>query len=132
MTKHILFSPISGILVTNGKPIAGASVTRWYKGGFWGKEGSETVTTDATGSFSFPQVSFRSIIANILPHEAVITQKITAVVNGIETIIYYMVKRNYSYNGEYNGLALDFVFDPTEEPSFIGEDPSISVTLAKK
>jgi hypothetical protein len=68
--------------------IAGISVTRWFKGGFWGKEGSKTVPTDAAGSFRFPEVSFRSIIARLVPHEAMITQKITTAINGTEIIIY--------------------------------------------
>lgn len=130
MAKYILFSPVSGKIVIAGKPVAGATVRRWYKGGFSDKQGTDTVTTDAAGNFSFPEVSFSSIMASIIPHEAVVSQKMMATVNGVETIIYATVKRNYDSNGEFGGLALNFVFDPTAQPTFVGKDPGIRVTLA--
>jgi hypothetical protein len=130
MAKYVLFSPVTGKIVIAGKPVAGAAVTRWYKGGFSSKEGSETVKTDASGAFSFPEVTFSSIMAGILPHEAVVAQKMTVTIDGKETIIYYTTKRNYDTNGEFGGKVLNFTFDPTVEPTFIGKDPSIRVTLA--
>jgi hypothetical protein len=131
MAKYVLFSPVSGKIVVAGKPVAGVPVTRWYKGGFSNKEGTETVKTDASGGFSFAEVTFSSFMAGILPHEAVVTQKIMVTINGTETLIYLVVKRNYDRNGEYGGQPLNFVFDPTAQPTFVGEDPRISVTLAK-
>ncbi len=132
MAKYVLFSPVSGKVVLAGKPVAGATVKRWYRGGYSDKEGTETTTTDASGSFSFGQVTFSSIMAGFMPHEAVITQKIFVVINGSETLIYATVKRNYDVNGEYGGQALNFVFDPSAEPSFIGPSPGIRVTLSAR
>jgi hypothetical protein len=70
-------------------------------------------------------------MAGILPHVAVITQKILVQTNATQTLIYFAVKRNYDHNGEYGGQPLKFVFDPTVQPTFIGRDSSISVTLVK-
>lgn len=130
MAKYVLFSPVSGKIVISGKPVAGVTVKRWYKGGFSDKQGSDSATTDASGSFSFPEVTFSSIMAGIIPHEAVVTQKIMVTINGTETLIYLLVKRNYELNGEYGGLPLNFVFDPTVPPTFVGKEPRISATLA--
>ena len=65
-------------------------------------------------------------------HEAVITQKIFVVINGTETLVYATVKRNYDNNGEYGGQPLNFVFDPTAEPTFVGPSPGIRVTLSPR
>ena len=132
MAKYVLFSPVSGKVVLAGKPVAGATVKRWYRGGYSDKEGTETTTTDASGSFSFGQVTFSSIMAGFMPHEAVITQKIFVVINGTETLVYATVKRNYDNNGEYGGQPLNFVFDPTVEPTFVGPSPGIRVTLSPR
>ncbi len=130
MAKFVLFSPISGKIVVAGKPIAGVTVTRWYKGGFSDKQATETTQTDATGAFSFPEATFSSIMAGIIPHEAVVTQKMIVTIDGAETRIYSTVKRNYELNGEYGGQPLNFVFDPTATATFIGPDPGLRVTLA--
>jgi hypothetical protein len=132
MAKYVLFSPVSGKVVLAGKPVAGATVKRWYRGGYSDKEGTDTTSTDAAGNFSFGQVTFSSIMAGFMPHEAVITQKIFVVVNGAETLIYATVKRNYDNNGEYGGQALNFVFDPAAEPTFVGPSPGIRVTLSPR
>ncbi len=130
MTKYVLFSPVSARIVIAGKPVAGATVKRWYRGGFNDKESTDTVSTDASGNFSFPPATFSSIAAGFLPHEPVITQKMFVVINGTETLIYATIKRNYDNNGEYGGQQLSFVFDPTSEPTFVGPSPSIRATLS--
>ena len=130
MTNHILFSAVAGKIEITGKPVAGATVKRWYRGGYSDKESTET-TTDAAGNFSFAPATFSSIMASILPHEAVIAQKIFVEINGTETLIYATVKRNYDNNGEY-GQPLSFTFDPTAAPTFIGPSPGIRVTLAAR
>lgn len=129
MTKYVLFSPVSGKIVLADKPVAGATVKRWFRGGYSDKEGTDIAITDAAGNFSFATVTFSSFMAGILPHEAVIAQKMFVVIDGTETLIYATVKRNYDNNGEY-GQALSFVFDPTARPSFIGPSPGIRVTLS--
>jgi len=131
MAKYVLFSPVSGKIVLADKPVAGATVTRWYRGGFSDKEGTDITTTDADGNFSFAPATFSSIMASILPHEAVIAQKMFVVINGTETLIYATVKRNYDINGE-SGQALSFVFDPTAQPNFIGPSQGIRVTLSAR
>jgi hypothetical protein len=128
MAKYVVFSPITGKIVIAGKPATGVPVTRWYKRG--NDELADKTTTDSSGDFSFPEVSFRSLLTQFSPFEVVITQRMMVTINGVETRIYSTVKRNYDLNGEYAGKALNFVFDPTATPSFIGADPSIRVTLS--
>lgn len=130
MTMHVLFSPVSGRIVLAGKPVAGASVKRWFRGGFSDKEATDITTTDTSGNFSFPSVTSSSIIARFIPHEPSITQKIFVQISGTETLIYATVKRNYDNNGEFGGQPLNFVFDPTAEASFVGPSPTIRVTLS--
>jgi len=130
--KYVLFSPVNAKVVLAGKPVVSATVRRWYRGGYSDKEGTDTTTTDASGSFAFGLVTFSSIMAGFMPHEAVITQKIFVVINGTETLVYATVKRNYDLNGELGGQPLNFVFDPTAEPSLVGPSPGIRATLSAR
>ena len=132
MAKYVLFSPVSGKIFLAGKPVAGATVKRWYRGGYSDKEGTDTAITDTSGNFAFPEVTFSSLMAGLIPHEAVITQKMFVTINGTETLIYATVKRNYDSNGEYGGQPLNFAFDPAAEPSFVGPSPGIRVTLSSR
>ncbi len=118
--NYILFSPISWYIYVDKKPLSGITITRWYKWGFYSNEGKETVTTDTNGFFSFPDsVSIKSRILDIIPHEAVITQRMFVDYQGKEIQIYGTVKRDYNLNGEYGWKPLKFIFDPTQEISLV-------------
>lgn len=120
MANYVLFSPVSGRIVVAGKPLAGASVTRWYKGGFSDKEGTEITRTDSSGQFAFPVATFWSLMAGVVPHEPVVAQRMLVQIDGQEIQIYGTFKRNYELNGEFVGQPLNFVFDPTAEIRQVG------------
>ena len=101
--------------MVDNKPVQNISVSRWYKWGFYGTEKTETVSTDTAWYFSFPTVAMKSVLTWIIPHEAVITQRVFIPYNNEKVDIYGTVKRNYDMNGEYWGKALEFVFDPTQD-----------------
>lgn len=122
MAKYVLFSPVSGKVVVAGKPQGGVTVKRWYKGGYSGKEATDTTQTDASGQFSFPVVTFSSIMAGIVPHEPVITQRMFVVVDGQDVQVYGTVKHDYELNGELGGLPLNFVLDPKAEVRQVGSE----------
>lgn len=114
--KHILFSPVSWYIVVDKKPVSWVTVTRWHKWGFYSNEGKESVITDKDGYFSFPKtISIRSLLISIIPHEAVITQRMFVEYDGKEIQIYETVKHNYDMNWEYRWKSLEFVFDPTQK-----------------
>ncbi len=122
MAKYVLFSPVSGRLVVADKPVVGVTIKRWYKGGYSSKEGTDTTQTDAGGQFSFPVVTFSSLMAGVIPHEPVVSQRMFAQIDGQEVQIYGTVKHSYELNGEFAGQALNFVFDPTAEIRQVGSD----------
>jgi hypothetical protein len=122
MAKYVLFSPVSGKIVVAGKPLAGATVKRWYKGGYSSKEDTEITRTDGSGQFAFPMATFSSLMAGIMPHEPVVTQRMFVQVDGQEVQIYGTVKHNYELNGEFVGQPLNFVFDPTAEIRQVGSE----------
>lgn len=122
MAKYVLFSPVSGKLVAAGKPLAGVTVKRWYKGGYSSKEATDITQTDPNGQFSFPVATFSSLMAGIVPHEPVVTQRVFVVVDGQDVQVYGMVKHNYELNGEFGGQPLKFVFDPKAEIRQVGSD----------
>ena len=114
--EYILFSPISGYIIIDGKPISNLTVNRWFKWWFYGEEKTEETTTDLNGYFSFSKsITVKSFIIWIIPHEAVITQKLLLDYNNETIQIYGTVKRNYEPNWEYWGKPLEFIFDPTKK-----------------
>lgn len=114
--EYILFSPISGYIYVDKKPVSNATITRWYKWWFYNREWSEGTTTDENGFFTFSKaITEKSIILWIIPHEAVITQKLFTQYKDKDILIYSTVKRNYELNWEYWGRQLEFIFDPSKK-----------------
>ena len=122
MADYVLFSPVSGKIVVAGKPLAEATVKRWYKGGFSNKENTEITRTDGNGQFAFPVASFSSLMAGVIPHEPVVSQRMFVQIDGQEVQIYGAIKHNYELNGEFAGQPLNLVFDPTAEIRQIGSE----------
>ncbi len=122
--NYILFSPISWYISIDKKPLSGITVTRSYKWGYYANEGKESVITDKYGYFSFSNpISIQSRIISIVPHEAVITQRMFVDYQGKEIQIYWAVKRDYELNGEYGWKPLKFIFDPTQDINHINLSP---------
>lgn len=77
MRKVILFSPLSGVVLSQGKPVAGATIKRHAHWRWGNKTYDDTATTDAQGRFSFAVLNGTMLLGSVLPHEPYIEQSIT-------------------------------------------------------
>lgn len=100
--KVCLFSGMSGVITTNGKPAANVRLIRTAA---LGKPKTDETITDANGNFEFPPM-FDRTITKFLPQEFVAKQDIVALYNEQETKIWDGVKRKPEENTEARGSAL--------------------------
>ena len=117
MARMCLFSPVNGVVLFNGEPVAGAALTRSW---FWhwkDRRGEDVTHTDAAGRFSFPAVYGSSLLGGILPHEPVIEQKIIIDHAGDSYRAWVYTKGLYSENGERNGMPIRLTCRLESEPS---------------
>lgn len=118
---NVLFSEVSGIVLSNGNPVEGVKVTQTT---LWSKEGTvpDNVTeTDAAGRFSFPEISRPAGLSNLIPGEITIVQKISITAEGREYRGWLNTKTNYNREGE-RGRALRFTCDLDHKPDNSGDD----------
>jgi len=103
-----LFSQVNGQVLLEGKPIAGAEVTRTaiYKQ----DNHVETTVSDQNGSFHFDALDVHSV-NRILPSEIVVTQKITIHYDGKDYLAWKTVKRSAEENDELSGYLGKLVCD---------------------
>jgi len=73
MLKLCLFSPVRGIVVLNGQPVAGAVIERTCD---WRVKETDQTVTDERGEFSLPGIYSWLGIVQLMPHEPVIHQQI--------------------------------------------------------
>ena len=116
MKKKCLFSEVSGVVFSAGKPIGGAEVERYYKWLGPDKAARETVTTDAQGRFSFQAAYDSALLATVFPHNPSIQQEISIRYQGKAYEGYLLLKNNYDSNGELKGKALKLTCDLENEP----------------
>ncbi|MEY4579590.1 MAG: hypothetical protein RL701_4293 [Pseudomonadota bacterium] len=99
--KFVLCSPLQGSLVDKqGRPVPGVLVERMWNWGWNGREGSDKVTTEASGSFAFPRVTRWSLTALIFPHQPIIEIRVYARLPSGPLTILSMNKLNYREEGE--------------------------------
>jgi len=98
MGKLYLFSEVRGVVMHNGKPIAGAAVAQSYRRG--DQNGRADTKTNERGEFHFPAVIRNSFWASILPHEPFIEQSILIQHDGLTYQAWTYDKRNYRQDGE--------------------------------
>lgn len=112
-----LFSAVNGQILKNGQPVAGIKIERSYNFGWVDKNHIETTSSDHQGRYSFKEATKWMLLGSLLPHEAVIPQKILiypeANKEGIE--IWHHVKRNYDTMGELSGLLPYIKQTPTNK-----------------
>jgi hypothetical protein len=110
----VLFSPVTGVVVDGGKPVAGAKVTRSVK---WkdSHEVDEVVTT-AAGEFQFAAKSVRSMMWSLIPHNPVVMQTITIQAGDKTYEAWEYQKGNYEMNSEADGKTVDMLCDLQNEP----------------
>ncbi|MEM6635015.1 MAG: DUF6795 domain-containing protein [Pseudomonadota bacterium] len=115
----VICSPVEGLLLGEGNaPASGIEITRTWK---WGKrEGEDTVTTDAEGRFSLPQVDGQNFWASVLPHQPNIEQDFSAQLANGPLQILLIYKQNYNLNGERDGKALNIQCRADQEPGANG------------
>lgn len=116
-----LFSAVEGRLTNNGQAAAGIKVERKYNFGWVDKDFSDNTYTDENGRYEFAEATKFMLLGSILPHEAVIPQKIMiypkAGAQGLE--IWHHVKRNYDTMGELDGLAFYVEHTAVEQQSAV-------------
>lgn len=111
-----LFSEVEGTVVQNGQPVAGVEVEQEYHWRWGDVRRRTTVTTDAQGRFHFPEATGTSLTASLVPHEPVITQRITLRHQGSEHKGWVFTKHDYDRLGEVQGRRLSFVCDLDSTP----------------
>lgn len=117
LKKKCLFSEVSGVVLSAGKPVEGAEVERYYKWQGPDKSNRETVKTDAGGKFSLAAVYDAALLAAVFPHQPSIQQEIYIRYQGKEYEAYLLMKNNYEENGELKGKPLSLTCNLDTEPS---------------
>lgn len=129
----VLASAMRGQIVSGDIPQTGMTMKRNVHYAMTGTRHNQETTTDAAGNFSFPQVTERIFFTLVIPHEIVIRQEYSTVVDGEETAFLSFRKDNYKNNGELATInypsstriheppAMNIVCDIDKEPGYEGE-----------
>jgi hypothetical protein len=117
-SKLVFFSEVHGIVLDHGQPIMGADIERSFKSDWRGKNGVDYTRTDKDGKFHFGAVAESSVLAKLVPHQPVISQKILIKLNGKAYEAWLSGKTNYDENGELNGKPINMICDIATEPSY--------------
>lgn len=105
-TKPCLFSPISGTITLNGKPAAGAKLTRTVDRAHVQGQLTDTTETNDKGEFEMPGVFDRALLAKILPMEFVAPQQIIVEYDTQTYKMWVGIKRDRAVNAESSGRPL--------------------------
>jgi hypothetical protein len=119
--RMVLFSAISGTLVKDGKPVAGAKITR--EANFHGSKHSDSTVTDKDGNFSFETMKTFTLLYQVLPSEPVVIQRVFVRAGDKSYEIWSYAKFGYEDNSElkYNerigeGVYRDLKITTTTNP----------------
>jgi hypothetical protein len=121
-----VFSEVKGQVVSGGKPIAGATLGRFYDWGWGHKQGQDETKTDANGDFTFPPIKKNMILGSLLPHQPHIRQLILIKIDDKIYKAWGASKWNYALHGEiveFEGdgskyYPMDLYCDVQMEPTF--------------
>ena len=103
----VLCSKLSGKLVDQeGAGQSGIRIVRSWEWAWADKQGSDEVTTDADGSFLFPEVTGSSWTARIVPHTPSIRQSVIAHGPDGAVEILAIDKGSYERDSELEGTGL--------------------------
>lgn len=128
-SKLVLFSEVNGQVVDQGKPVAGAIVTRYYRWSWLNREATDQTVTDNEGRFSFKSVNTRSITA-LFPHQPYISQKLEIHIGKKVYEAWRTGKMNYDSNGELQGKPIDIICELDKEPEWKNDVFGISRILS--
>jgi hypothetical protein len=120
MGKLCAFSAVKGVVLSEGKPVAGARVVREY---VWSDSETvrEEVTTNGQGEFQFPAAFRTSLLRSFLPHQPFTRQIMHIIYQDREYLAWSLAKMNYDELGETGGREIDIVCRLEHEPTHSGE-----------
>ena len=120
MANKVIFSAISGQVLLQGQPVAGARIERSAR---WDDEQATDDTASGTdGRFSLPAITRkRGLLDGILASEPFIEQEILIQHGGKTAKAWVFRKRNYRDNGELDGRPIRMTCRLDSEPQSRGK-----------
>lgn len=107
MTKAVVFSEVTGQILSNGKPVKGAEVIRRVE---YKELYSDSTTTDTNGYFKLPAIE-QNRGFTLFPSEFVVAQTIHVKTQQDEHQIWSNTKRAKQANSELGGKPLNLICD---------------------
>jgi len=120
MAKMVMFSAVSGQVLQDGKPVAGALVEREFRWSWKSETGTDSTQTDASGAFRLPVIERSSFMGSLLPHEPNVRQTILIKHGGKTHKAWMFDKGNYKLDGEL-GKAIVMTCRLEREPMHTGD-----------
>jgi hypothetical protein len=121
MAKMVIFSAVSGKVLHDGKPVAGALIEREWKWAWKDEAGADRVITAPDGSFSLPMVERSSLLGSLLPHTPSVRQTILIKHAGTTYKAWMFDKEEYANNGELKGKPIRITCRLENQPSRHGD-----------
>jgi len=116
MAKMVIFSAVQGQVLLNGAPVAGAEIVREFHWAWKSEDGGDKTGTGKDGGFVLPTIERSSFLGSLLPHEAVIKQRILVRHAGKSYDLWLNFKRDYDNNSENGGRPIKVVCRLEGEP----------------
>lgn len=117
MGQLCLFSAVEGIVLSQGKPVSNAVLSRQFVW-TWGKEsGTDETRTNAAGEFTLPAIFRNSLTASFLPHQPLIEQTLLIKHQNREYKAWMFDKMDYQENSELGGKPIFLRCSLETEPS---------------
>ena len=120
MAKMVMFSAVSGKVLQDGKPVAGAVVEREFRWSWKSETGSDSTQTDASGAFRLPVIERSSLMGSVMPHEPLVRQTILIKHGGKTHKAWMFDKGNYKLDGEL-GKPIVMTCRLEKEPTHTGD-----------
>jgi len=105
MFNYSLFSEVRGVVVSQGKPVAGAVIERSYDWSWKEQQGKDQVVTDDKGEFYLSPIVGTAFLG-WLPHQPMVQQTISIKHGGRSYDAWLYTKSNYRPNGELSGKPI--------------------------
>jgi len=118
--KLYLFSPVTGRVIHNGVPVAGAKIERTYNWVWKNESRSDSTTTDGAGQFQLPAITRLSLWGSLVPHDPYVEQRIDILANNVKYTAFQAIRRNYEVNYELDGAPMKLVCR-LEQPATVKE-----------
>lgn len=100
MATMVLFSAVRGTVLSDGQPVAGATIERQWNWAWKQEDGADRAVTGADGSFALPLIERKSFLGGVLPHEPMVRQTILIHHGGQTWKAWMYDKGNYDRDGE--------------------------------